>query len=188
MDHKLSGWAASQLSLAGRITLTQSVLQAVPIYAMQTTNLPGSIKNKIDQICRRFLWSGNDDLQKMSLISWHNICQPKMAGGLGFKRLDIMNEVLLLKVAWHLILEPNKLCVKVLSTKYGVHPSDIPHALPTRYSSHLWKFVGRVWDYVKRGLRWNVGNGLKVKFWWGYLACIFALHVLNLTDSRELSH
>ena len=26
--------------------------------------------------------------------------------------------------------------------------------------------MGRVWDYAKRGLRWNVGNGLKVKFWW----------------------
>ena len=89
-----------------------------------------------------------------------------MAGGLGFKRLDIINEALLLKVAWHLITEPNKLCVQVLSTKYGVPPSEIPHTLPTRYGSYLWKFVGRVWDYTKRGLRWNVGNGLKVKFWW----------------------
>ena len=166
MDQKLSGWAASQLSLAGRITLTQSVLQAVPIYAMQKTNLPGSIKTKLDQICRRFLWSGTDELRKMSLISWHNICQPKMAGGLGFKRLDIMNEALLLKVAWHLITEPDNFCVQVLSTKYGVPPSEIPHALHTRYGSHLWKSVGRVWDYAKHGLRWIVGNGLKVKFWW----------------------
>ena len=133
---------------------------------MQTTNLPGSIKTKLDQICRRFLWSGNDELRKMSLVSWHNICQPKMAGGLGFKRLDIMNEALLLKVAWHLITEPHKLCVQVLSTKYGVPPSEIPHTLPTRYCSHLWKSVGRVWDYAKRGIRWNVGNGWKVKFWW----------------------
>ncbi|KAH9666253.1 reverse transcriptase domain-containing protein [Citrus sinensis] len=158
MDQKLLGWAASQLSLAGRITLTQSVLQAVPIYVMQTTNLPGSIKTKLDQIFRRFLWSGNDDLRKMSLISWHNICQPKMAGGLGFKRLDIMNEALLLKVAWHLIIEPNKLCVQVQSTKYRVPPSEISHALPTRYGSHLWKSVGRVWDYAKRRLRWNVDD------------------------------
>ena len=103
IDQKLSGWAASQLSLARHIILTQSVFQAVPIYAIQTTNLPSSIKAKLDQLCRRFLWSGNDELRKMSLISWHNICQPKMAGGLGFKRLDVMNEVLLLKVAWHLI-------------------------------------------------------------------------------------
>ena len=131
MDQRLSGWVASQLSLAGQITLTQFVLQAIPIYAMQTTNLLVSIKSKLDQICRRFLWSGNDDLHKMSLISWHNICQPKLAGGLGFKRLDIMNEALLLKIAWNLITKPDKLCVQVLATKYGVSCSDIPYSIPT---------------------------------------------------------
>lgn len=61
---------------------------------MQITNLPVSIKLKLDQICRRFLWSGNNELCKLSLISWHNLCRPKLAGGLGFKRLDIMNEAL----------------------------------------------------------------------------------------------
>ena len=116
MQQRLSGWAASQLSLAGRITLTQSALQAIPIYAMQTTNLPASIKAKIDQVCRRFLWSGNDEMRKMSLLSWHTICQPKLAGGLGFKRLEVMNEALLLKVAWNLITEPGKLCAQVLAS------------------------------------------------------------------------
>ncbi|KAH9772084.1 putative ribonuclease H protein [Citrus sinensis] len=166
MKQRLSGWAASQLSFAGRITLTQSVLQAIPIYAMQTTNLPASIKTKIDQVCRRFLWSGNAKMRKMSLISWHTICQPKLTGGLGFKRLEIMNGALLLKVAWNLITEPGKLCAQVLATKYRVSLSDIPQSLPTRHGSHLWKSVGRVWDHAKRGLRWNVGNGLRVQFWW----------------------
>ena len=113
MEQRLSGSVASQLSFAGCITLTQSVLQAIPIYAIHTTNLPISIKNKIDQICIRFLWSGNDDLRKMSLISWHTICQPKLASGLGFKRLDIINEALLLKVAWNLITEPGKFCTQL---------------------------------------------------------------------------
>ena len=166
MKQRLSGWAASQLSFAGHITLTQSILQAIQIYAMQTTNLPASIKTKIDQVCRRFLWSGNDEMRKMSLISWHTICQPKLAGGLGFKRLDIMNEALLLKVAWNLITEPGKLCARVLATKYRVSLSDIPQFLPTRQGSHLWKSVCRIWDHAKRGLQWNVGNGLRVKFRW----------------------
>ena len=166
IQQRLSGWAASQLSFVGRITLTQSVLQAIPIYAMQTTNLPASIKTKIDQVCRRFLWSGNDEMRKMSLISRHTICQPKLAGGLGFKRLEVMNEALLLKVAWNLITEPGKLCAQVLATKYRVSLSDIPQFLPTRHGSHLWRSVCRVWDHAKRGLRWNIGNGLRVQFWW----------------------
>ena len=142
MDQRLSRWVASQVSLAGRITLTQSVLQTILIYAMQTMNLLVSIKSKLDQIYRCFLGSGNDDLRKMSLISWHNICLPKLVGGLGFKRLEIMNKALLLKIAWNLITEPDKLCVQVLSTKYGVSYSNIPYSILTRYGSHLWKYVG----------------------------------------------
>ena len=34
VNQRLSGWNAIHLSLAGRITLTQSVIQAIPIYAM----------------------------------------------------------------------------------------------------------------------------------------------------------
>ena len=55
VDQRLSGWNASHLTLVGRITLAQSVLQAIPVYAMQTTNLPRSIKMKIDPLCRRFI-------------------------------------------------------------------------------------------------------------------------------------
>lgn len=47
VEKRLPAWSASHLSLAGRITLAQSVLQAIPIYAMQTTNLPISVKSKL---------------------------------------------------------------------------------------------------------------------------------------------
>ena len=69
IDQRLSGWATKHLSLAGRITLAQSVLQAIPIYAMQTTYLPSSVRVKIDQLCRRFIWSGAGPQRKLSLVS-----------------------------------------------------------------------------------------------------------------------
>lgn len=58
VQQRLSGWNEAQLSLAGRITPAQSIIQAIPIYAMQTTNLPLTVKSKIDQACKRFIWSG----------------------------------------------------------------------------------------------------------------------------------
>ncbi|KAH9770621.1 reverse transcriptase domain-containing protein [Citrus sinensis] len=99
VDQRLSGWSASHLSLAGRITLTQSVLQDVLIYAMQSTSLPASTTSKLEQICRRFLWSGNEEYRKMSLIGWDRLCQPKATGGLGFKKLALMNKALMMKIA-----------------------------------------------------------------------------------------
>lgn len=59
VDERLSGWNANHLSLVGRVTLAQSVIQVIPIYAMQTSIIPAGVKSKIDQSCRRFIWSGN---------------------------------------------------------------------------------------------------------------------------------
>jgi hypothetical protein len=45
---RLSSWKAKNLTFPGRITLTQSVLAALPTYAMQTTLLPQGVCNKIE--------------------------------------------------------------------------------------------------------------------------------------------
>ena len=42
--------------MAGRLTLSSSVLSAVPTYYMQTALLPSPICEKIDSASRRFLW------------------------------------------------------------------------------------------------------------------------------------
>lgn len=55
VDKRLSGWNASHLSLAGRITLAQSVLQAIPIYIMETVSLPIGVRERIDRACIRFI-------------------------------------------------------------------------------------------------------------------------------------
>ena len=55
VDKKISWWNSMHLSLAGRITLTQLVIQAVSIFAMQTTRIPQGVLDKIDRICQRFI-------------------------------------------------------------------------------------------------------------------------------------
>ena len=52
VDKRLTGWNAAHLSFVGRVTLAQSVLQAMPVYAMQTTVIPSSVWYKIDKFCR----------------------------------------------------------------------------------------------------------------------------------------
>ena len=40
VNMRLTRWNAAHLSFAGRVALAQSVVQAMPIYAMQATLLP----------------------------------------------------------------------------------------------------------------------------------------------------
>ena len=152
------------MSLAGCITLAQSILQAIHVYAMKTINLPRSIKLKIDQLCRHFIWSGSVEHQKMSLVSWDMVCTPKSKGGLGFKKLDIMNHALIMKNTWSLVTEPTKLNNQVLLTKYGVQMDEVPTSLPTQYRSPLWKVMGNIWEKTREGIRWTIGDGETVRF------------------------
>ena len=71
-----------------------------------------------------------------------------------------------MKVGWNLVVNPKGLWSQVLLMKYGVNPENLSYELPTIYDSYLWKSIGKVWHDVKQGIRWNVGNGKMVCFWW----------------------
>lgn len=68
VQQRLLGWNAKHLSLEGRITLAQSVIQALPIYAMQCLTIPALVLNKNDQTYKHFIWSGNKEKRKLNLI------------------------------------------------------------------------------------------------------------------------
>lgn len=80
VQSKLASWKAKSLSLAGRATLIQSVISAIPIYAMQTVKLPASVCKKVDQLNKRFLWGGSADKAKVHLVKWSQVCCPKVNG------------------------------------------------------------------------------------------------------------
>lgn len=54
----------------------------------------------------------------LPLISWENICRPRCEGGLGIRRVEDLNAVMLAKLRWEVIIDPKNLWVKVVSAKY----------------------------------------------------------------------
>lgn len=78
--------------MAGRGTLIQSVLEALPTYTMQTTRLPMSICDVLEKKSRDFLWGHTEKVNKLHLVGWRKVCQPKSMGGLGFRLLRKQNE------------------------------------------------------------------------------------------------
>lgn len=77
-----------------------------------------------------------------------------------------MNVALLMKVGWNLVTLLTGLRSQVMLIKYGLDHANLPHVLPTRYSSHLWKSIGKVCNDSMMGILWYIGNGRKVRFWW----------------------
>ncbi|XP_065859834.1 uncharacterized protein [Euphorbia lathyris] len=93
-----ASWKANSLSLAGRLTLVQSVNCAAPNHIMQACKLPEPVLNELDKINRSFLWGESGEGRKIHLVPWKEVCQPKSMGGLGIRQAKDNNKVLLMKL------------------------------------------------------------------------------------------
>lgn len=115
---KLIGWKMKSLSFASCITLINSVLTSIPNYVMQSVPLPIGLCDEIDVIVRSFLWGNYMDQGKVNLVDWKIVCDKNDRGGLGIKQASLLNKGYMMKIAWHLLLEPNALWARVLRYKY----------------------------------------------------------------------
>lgn len=100
---RLSQWKAQYLSLGGRVTLINSVLNSFPTYLMSLFPLPSSVAKKLDKRRRDFLWKLNKEGGGYNLVKWevmHNIC-------------------LLMKWLWRFSEEEESLWIEVITHKYG---------------------------------------------------------------------
>lgn len=59
----------NQISFAGRVTLTKSVLQAVPVYPMMTNILPKTCIEEIQYLQKRFIWGDTLEKQKYHVVN-----------------------------------------------------------------------------------------------------------------------
>lgn len=68
MRKKLARRKSKLLSLTGRITLAKVVLIVIPIYAMQSTNIPSGICHKMEKIIHSLVWGNTEEKKGMSLV------------------------------------------------------------------------------------------------------------------------
>lgn len=119
---RMEGWMSKCLSRAGRTTLIKLVVQSIPSYAMAAYKLPNSFCSDLDSLVRRFWWSGDvHKARTLALKSWDSLCQPKMHGGLGFKRFKAFNDAFLAKLSWKVAAKENTLWVRVLVSNVEGH-------------------------------------------------------------------
>lgn len=68
VSSRLAGWRSQTLSLAGRLTLTKSVLSSIPVHTMSIISLPKSTLDELDKISRPFLWGSSSTRRKQHLL------------------------------------------------------------------------------------------------------------------------
>ncbi|CAN1789663.1 Putative ribonuclease H protein At1g65750 [Linum perenne] len=165
MDSKLSGWKCRSLSLAGRVTLAQSVLAAIPAYAMQTSLLPVDTCKEIDKRIRNFVWGSSDEGKKIHLINWDRICTPKESGGLGLRQARYLNLAYMTKLAFLCFQKPDLLWVRVLQGKYFKVSADGLVPAHRSSQSNTWKGICQAWPTMMYGARAGIRDGRLTSFW-----------------------
>nr|KYP72147.1 LINE-1 reverse transcriptase isogeny [Cajanus cajan] len=165
INRRISSWKAKTLSFAGRLTLTKSVLAALPSYTMQTVFLPRQLCDEIDKASRSFLWGDSRAHRRVHAIAWETICKPKTVGGLGIREARKINTSFMMKNCWALCSQPNKLWVRVLKAKYDCGEDRVPMINKKTIASNVWRGICDAWKFVQTGIAWNVGDGKTTKFW-----------------------
>ncbi|WMV25761.1 hypothetical protein MTR67_019146 [Solanum verrucosum] len=162
---KLARWKTQYLSRGGRLTLINSVLDALPTYMMSLFPIPAGVIKRLDRIRRNFLWHGDKEKKGYHLVKWSSVICDKKWGGLGIKNLKIQSTALMMKWLWKFTKENHLLWGRVIKAKYEQEDSWMTKEVNTPYGVSLWRSIRSLRSELKTQSRINVANGNKTRFW-----------------------
>lgn len=82
--------------------MIQSILQAMPVYRMQTAKFPNVVLDKMGKICNKFFWGSNDQEKKIHWANWDKLCKP-IEGGIAIRKMGQVNRVFAMKLWWNFL-------------------------------------------------------------------------------------
>ena len=116
---RLALWKRQYISKGGRITLIKTTMSSMPLYQMSLFHMPKTVARRLEKLQRDFLWGGGNLEKKAHLVNWEVVCADKENGGLGLRKLALLNKVLLGKWIWRFAYVEKDLWKQVFVAKYG---------------------------------------------------------------------
>ncbi|RVX15102.1 putative ribonuclease H protein [Vitis vinifera] len=128
--------------------------------------MPKIVARRLEKVQRDFLWGGGNMEGKIHLVKWEVVCTDKEKGGLGLRKLAMLNKALLGKWIWRYACDKDNLWKQVIKVKYGQEglgwrPKKANGAVGVGVWKEIWKESNWCWD----NMIFRVGKGNKIKFW-----------------------
>jgi hypothetical protein len=134
LDKRLSG-ISSLMSYTEKLTLLNSVINSLPMYALCSNKVPITIFIHFEKSGRQLLWADKEQkLQGRCLASWDSICKQKKQGGLGVLNLGIQNQALIMKNLYKFYNHMDIPWVKLIWQAY-YNNGEAPHAITPKVPS-----------------------------------------------------
>ena len=123
---------------------------------MSLFRMPKVVARRLEKLQRDFLWGGRNLERNTHLVKWEVVCTDKEKGGLGIRKLALLNKALLGRWIWRFAFEKENLWKKVILVKYG------QEAL---VGVGVWKEILKETNWCWENIEFTVGNGTKIRFW-----------------------
>ena len=163
---QLAGWKRMYLFKGGKVTFIKSTLSSLPTYFLSLFPIPIKVAKRMEELQRDFLWNGIGDDRKLYLVKWSKVCRPVKNGGLGIRCLRRFNYALLANWLWRYGVENDALWRRVIGAKYGNEWGGwCTKSVSRAHGVCLWKSIRKGWLNFSKFLRYDVGDGTRVKFW-----------------------
>ncbi|RVW75000.1 LINE-1 reverse transcriptase-like [Vitis vinifera] len=166
MRWKLALWKRQYISKGGRIALIKSTLASMPLYQMSLFRMPRVVARRLEKLQRDFLWGGGSTERKAHLVNWERVCVGKEKGGLGLRKLVLLNKALLGKWVWRFAHAKEEMWKRVLVAKYGQEEFGWrTKKVNGAFGVGVWKEIMKEADWCWDNMNFKVGKGTKIRFW-----------------------
>ena len=103
---------------------------------------------------------------KIHLVNWEVVCTDKDKGGLGLRKLAMLNKVLLGKWLWRYACDKDNLWKQVITVKY--EQEGLGWRLKKANGAvgvGVWKEILKESDWCWDNMVFRAGKGTKIRFW-----------------------
>ncbi|PNX92625.1 RNA-directed DNA polymerase (reverse transcriptase), partial [Trifolium pratense] len=132
---------------------------------MMTSIIPKACVDEIQKMQRRFIWGDTEHSRKYHAIGWDIMTKPKDCGGLGLRRLTVMNKACILKLGRKLQTGSQEFWCNVMWGKYR-RGSTNNNVVAKTLDSHLWKSIVKLWPKLDELCFWTIRDGKSVDCYW----------------------
>jgi hypothetical protein len=131
---------------------------------MMSTKIPKTCLEEIHKIQRQFIWGDTEVKRRYHAVGWDGISVPKWMGGLGLRKLNVMNQACLMKLGWKFQTNGEDYWCRVLRGKYERNTSTTSNMIKAS-SSSLWKNLYEHRSIMHNFSYWSVGDGKDIDAW-----------------------
>ena len=147
---KVQVWQTRHPSFAGRVMLINTVIFSTLSCQVSIFIIPQEVLEKITQVCKKFLWSGQAKFKRAPHISAYTSCLPRKYRGLGIKYFTTWNKAMIAKLVWAISIKKDLLWVKWIHGKYLRGQNRYTYTPPRDYSQY-WRKICQVKEQFKLG-------------------------------------